>query len=55
MKSLESIAIGAQDSSVMVTGVGENFLIAAIINDRVDPINVHSQMLAVAKTIGESM
>jgi len=55
MKSLESIAIRAQDSSVMVAGAGENFLIAGIINDRVDPINVHSQMLAVAKMIGESM
>ena len=55
MKSLESISIRAQDTSVMVVGAGENFLIAAIINDRKDPVNVQSQMLAVAKTIGESM
>jgi uncharacterized protein len=55
MKSLESIAIRAQDTSVMVGGAGENFLIAAVINDRMDSIKVHSQMLAVAKTIGESM
>jgi predicted regulator of Ras-like GTPase activity (Roadblock/LC7/MglB family) len=55
MKSLESVAIRAQDTSVMVVGAGENFLIAAIIKGRVDPLKVHNQMLAVAKTIGEVM
>ena len=55
MKSLESIAIRAQGTSLMVVGAGENFLIAAIINDRTDPLKVHSQMLAIARTIGESM
>ena len=55
MKSLESIAIRAQDTLVMVVGAGENFLVAAIINNRTDPVNIQSQILAVAKTIGESM
>jgi hypothetical protein len=55
MKFLESIAIRAQDTLVMVVGAGENFLVAAIINNRTDPVNVQSQILAVAKTIGESM
>lgn len=55
MKSLESISIQAPDTSVMLVGAGENFLIAAIINNRMDPENIQSQMLAVAKTIGESM
>lgn len=55
MKSLESIAIRAPDTSVMVVGAGENFLIAAILNDRTDPADIQGQMLAVAKTIGESM
>ncbi len=55
MKSLESISIHAPDTSVMVVGAGENFLIAAIINDRKDPVTIQNQMLAVAKTIGESM
>jgi len=55
MKSLESISIRAPDTSVMVVGAGENFLIAAIINDRKDPVTIQNQMLAVAKTIGESM
>jgi hypothetical protein len=55
MKSLESIAIRAPDTSVMVVGAGENFLIAAILNNRTDPADIQGQMLAVAKTIGESM
>jgi len=55
MKSLESIAIRSPDRSVMVVGAGENFLIAAILNNRTDPRDIQSQMLAVAKTIGESM
>jgi uncharacterized protein len=55
MKSLESISIHAPDTEVMVIGAGENFLIAAIINDRKDPVTIQNQMLAVAKTIGESM
>jgi len=55
MKSLESIAIRAQDTSLMVFGAGENFLVAAIINSRTDPLKVHSKMLAIARTIGESM
>jgi hypothetical protein len=38
----------------MVAGAGENFLIAAI-DDRTNPVNVQSQILAVAKMIGESM
>jgi predicted regulator of Ras-like GTPase activity (Roadblock/LC7/MglB family) len=55
MKSLESIAICAQDTSLIVFGAGKNFLVAAIINGRTDPSKVHSQMPAVARTIGESM
>jgi uncharacterized protein len=55
MKFLELVAIRAQDISVMIAGAGENFLIAAILKNRVDPLNVHNQMLAVGKTIGEVM
>jgi predicted regulator of Ras-like GTPase activity (Roadblock/LC7/MglB family) len=55
MKSQESIAIRAQDTSVMVEGAGENFLIAAITNNRTDPVNVQSQILTDANTIRESM
>jgi len=55
MKYLESIAIRAKDTSLMVVGAGQNFLIAAIIDDRTDPLKVRGQMLAIAKTIGESM
>ena len=55
MKSLESISIHAPDTSVKVIGAGENYLTAAIISDRKDPVTIQKQMLAVAKTIGESM
>jgi hypothetical protein len=55
MKSLESISIHAPDTSVMVMGAGENFLIEAIINDRKNPATIQNQKLAVAKTIGESI
>ncbi len=55
MKSLESVAIRAQDTSVMIVGAGENILIAAILKNRDDPQKVHNQMLAVGKTIGEVM
>ena len=55
MKSLESIAIRARETSVMVVDAGENFLIAPIINDRTNPLNVQRQILAFVKTIGESM
>ncbi len=55
MRSLESVAISAQDTSVMIAGAGKKFLIAAILKDRVEPQKVHNQMLAVGKTIGEVM
>jgi len=55
MKFLEAVAIRAQDTSVMIAGAGKKFLIAAIIKNRIDPQNVHKQMLTVGKTIGEVM
>jgi hypothetical protein len=55
MKSLESVAIRTQDTSVMIAGAGKKFLIAAILKNRIGPQNVHNQMLAVGKTIGEVM
>jgi hypothetical protein len=53
MKSLESVAIREQYTSVMIAGAGKKFLIAAILKNRVDPLKVHNRMLAVGKTIGE--
>jgi predicted regulator of Ras-like GTPase activity (Roadblock/LC7/MglB family) len=55
MKSLRSIRIRAEDSSILVMGAGENFLIAAIITDTADPEKVHTQMLVVAQKIGEAI
>jgi len=55
MKSMMSVTIRAQDSSIVVMGAGENFLIAAIVNDNADPEKVHAGMLQVARKIGEAM
>jgi predicted regulator of Ras-like GTPase activity (Roadblock/LC7/MglB family) len=50
-----SVTIRAQDTSIIIMGAGENFLIAAIIRDNADPAAVHAEMLAVANTIGEAL
>jgi hypothetical protein len=55
MKSMMSVTIRAQDSSIVVMGAGENFLISAIVNDKADAGKVHSEMLQVARKIGEAM
>jgi len=55
MKSMESVIIRSKDSSTVIMGAGDNFLIAAIIKDNVDPSKVSSQIFAVAKEIGEAM
>ena len=54
-RSLQSVTIRTQDTSVIIMGAGENFLIAAIINDKADPAKVNVEMLAVAQKIGEAM
>jgi predicted regulator of Ras-like GTPase activity (Roadblock/LC7/MglB family) len=55
VKSMESVTIRAHDTSIIVMGAGENFLIAAIITDKMDPGKIHAQMLAIAQKIGEAM
>jgi predicted regulator of Ras-like GTPase activity (Roadblock/LC7/MglB family) len=54
-KSMLSVTIRAQDTSVVIMGAGENFLIAAIIRDSADSGKVHAEILAVAQKIGEAM
>ncbi len=54
-KSMVSVTIRAEDTSVIIMGAGENFLVAAIIKDNADPGKVHAAMLAVAQKIGEAM
>ena len=55
MKSMESITIRAKDTSIVVMGAGENFLIAVILSDSADPAAVHAALLSVARKIGEAM
>jgi uncharacterized protein len=54
-RSMHSVTIHAKDTSVIIMGAGENFLIAAIISDNADPVRIHKEMLAVAQKIGEAM
>jgi uncharacterized protein len=53
--SMLSVTIRAQDTTILIVGAGENFLIAAIISDNADPAKVHAELLAVAQKIGEAM
>ena len=54
-RSMLSVTIRTQDTSIVIMGAGENFLIAAIISDNADPGKVHAAMLAIAQQIGEAM
>jgi hypothetical protein len=54
-KSILSVTIRAQDTSVIIMGAGENFLVAAIIGDNADPSKIHDEILATAQKIGEVM
>jgi predicted regulator of Ras-like GTPase activity (Roadblock/LC7/MglB family) len=55
MKTMESVTIRAQDTSVIVMGAGENFLITAIVRDKMEAEKIHTEMCAVARQIGEVM
>ncbi len=54
-RSIISVTIRAQDTSIIFMGAGENFLIAAIIRDNADLPTVHAEILAVAQKIGVAM
>lgn len=54
-RSMLSVTIRAKDTTVIIVGAGENFLIAAIIRGNADSATVHAEMLAVAQTIGEAL
>ena len=54
-RSMLSVTIRAQETTIIIVGAGENFLVAAIIRDNADPAAVHAEMLAVAQKIGEAM
>ena len=55
LKSMESVTIRAHDTSIVVMGAGENFLITAIIRHKTNSDKVHTEMQTVAKNIGEVM
>lgn len=53
--SLSSVSIHMQDTTILIVGAGENFLIAAIIRNKADPVRINTEMLAIAQKIGEAM
>lgn len=52
---LRSVTIRAQETSVIIMGAGENFLLAVILRDTTDPVSVYAKIRAVAKKIGEAL
>lgn len=54
-RSIQSVTVRTQESSIFIMGAGDNFLIAAILSDNADPVRVHGEMLTIAKKIGEAM
>ena len=55
MNGMESVTIRGQDTSVIVMGAGENFIITAIVRDKNNADRVHTELHTVAKQIGEVM
>ncbi len=53
--ALLSVMIRMEDTSILIMGAGENFLIAAIIPDDADTVRIHEEMLAIAQKIGEAV
>jgi predicted regulator of Ras-like GTPase activity (Roadblock/LC7/MglB family) len=55
MHSMDSVTIRGSDSFIMVMGAGDNFLVAAILDNRADQGKAHDQILSIAQKIGEVM
>jgi predicted regulator of Ras-like GTPase activity (Roadblock/LC7/MglB family) len=54
-RSVRSVTIQTQETSILIMGAGENFLIAAILSDNADPVKIQVEMLVIAQTIGEAL
>jgi hypothetical protein len=55
LQILDSVTIQAKDTSIIVMGAGENFLVAAITRDGADTGRVQGQIYAVTQQIGETI
>ena len=54
-RTLLSVMIRAQDTSVIIVKAGENFLIAAIIREDKDVATAHAEIIDVAQEMGAAM
>jgi uncharacterized protein len=55
MKSIAAVTIRADNSSILIMGAGEHFLIAAVLDDNAKQEEVCSRISAVAVEIGRVM
>jgi predicted regulator of Ras-like GTPase activity (Roadblock/LC7/MglB family) len=55
MQSTDSVTIRGTDAVILVIGAGENFLVAAILNNRADYGKSYDQIVSIARKIGEVM
>jgi len=55
MKNLSAVTVRAADSSMVVMGAGEHFLIAAVLKGTAKQDDVSSRICAVAAEIGQVM
>lgn len=54
-RSMPTVAIQSQDTTVLFVGAGDRFLLAAIVSDTADLRKVRTEMLAIAQKIGEAL
>jgi len=55
LQTLDSVTIRAKNTSIIVMGAGENFLIAVITRDGADTGRIQEQLYSVAQQIGETI
>ena len=55
MENTDSVIIRGRGAAIMVMGAGDNFLVAAILNNMADQGKAHDQILSIARQIGEVM
>ncbi len=54
-KSLPSVMIQNEDTTILLVGAGENFLLATILRDTADKNTVRTEVLAIAQNIGDAL
>ncbi|OPY37634.1 MAG: Roadblock/LC7 domain protein [Methanoregula sp. PtaU1.Bin051] len=53
MHSMDLVTIRGSDTTIMVVGAGDNFLVTSILNNRTGSGQISDKILSIAKNIGE--